>query len=113
LRRTRNTEQENAALFAALGDEVRLRLVFRLCDEGPLSIVRLTAGATVTRQAIAKHLAAEGASVVVNYASSKAGADKVVEEIKANGGKAIAVQADGKIVLRRECLGGGRNDAGR
>ncbi|MGA9777084.1 MAG: SDR family NAD(P)-dependent oxidoreductase [Limisphaerales bacterium] len=41
---------------------------------------------------IAKHLAAEGASVVVNYASSKAGADKVVGEITAHGGKAIAVQ---------------------
>jgi 3-oxoacyl-[acyl-carrier protein] reductase len=44
--------------------------------------------------AIAKHLAAEGALVVVNYASSKSGADKVVSEIEANGGKAIAVQAD-------------------
>src|SRR5438093_2914159 len=43
---------------------------------------------------IAKHLAAEGASVVVNYASSKAGADKVVAEITGNGGKAVAVQAD-------------------
>ncbi|WP_214073587.1 glucose 1-dehydrogenase [Mucilaginibacter sp. dw_454] len=42
---------------------------------------------------IAKHLAAAGASVVVNYASAKAGADKVVEEIVAAGGKAIAVQA--------------------
>ena len=41
---------------------------------------------------IAKHLAAEGASVVVNYASSKAGADKIVGEITAQGGKAIAVQ---------------------
>jgi 3-oxoacyl-[acyl-carrier protein] reductase len=44
--------------------------------------------------AIAKHLAAEGAAVVVNYASSKAGADKVVAEITSSGGKAIAVQAD-------------------
>src|SRR5437867_3317672 len=44
--------------------------------------------------AIAKHLAAEGASVVVNYASSRAGADKVVAEITGNGGKAVAVQAD-------------------
>jgi len=44
--------------------------------------------------AIAKHLAAEGASVVVNYASSRAGADKVVSEIAAQGGKAIAVQGD-------------------
>ncbi|HEY1663883.1 MAG TPA: glucose 1-dehydrogenase [Verrucomicrobiae bacterium] len=44
--------------------------------------------------AIAKHLAAEGASVVVNYASSKAGADKVVAEITNAGGKAVAVQGD-------------------
>jgi 3-oxoacyl-[acyl-carrier protein] reductase len=43
---------------------------------------------------IAKHLAAEGASVVVNYASSKTGADKVVDEIAKRGGKAIAVQGD-------------------
>lgn len=43
---------------------------------------------------IAKHLAAEGASVVVNYSSSKDGADKVVAEIKKNGGKAIAVKAN-------------------
>ena len=43
---------------------------------------------------IAKHLAAEGAAVVVDYASSKAGADKVVGEIASAGGKAIAVQAD-------------------
>src|SRR5437764_417737 len=43
---------------------------------------------------IAKHLASEGASVVVNYASSKAGADAVVSDIKGRGGKAVAVQAD-------------------
>src|SRR5579859_1709643 len=43
---------------------------------------------------IAKHLAAEGAAVVVNYASSKEGADRVVAEIAGAGGKAIAVQAD-------------------
>ena len=43
---------------------------------------------------IAKHLAAEGAAVVVNYASSKSGADDVVSEINRNGGKAIAVKAD-------------------
>ena len=43
---------------------------------------------------IAEHLAAEGASVVVNYASSKAGADAVVKRITEKGGKAIAVQAD-------------------
>lgn len=44
--------------------------------------------------AIAKHLAAEGASVVVNYSSSKEGADRVVSEIKSKGGKAVAIQAN-------------------
>jgi 3-oxoacyl-[acyl-carrier protein] reductase len=43
---------------------------------------------------IAKGLAAEGASVVLNYASSKEGADRVVAEIKSKGGKAVAVQGD-------------------
>jgi len=43
---------------------------------------------------IAKHLAAAGATVAVNYASSKTGADAVVAEIKRQGGNAIAVQAD-------------------
>ena len=43
---------------------------------------------------IAEHLAAEGASVVVNYASSKAAADAVVDRIHKKGGKAVAVQAD-------------------
>ena len=43
---------------------------------------------------IAKALAADGASVVVNYSSSKEGADKVVAEINAKGGKAVAVQGD-------------------
>jgi DNA-binding transcriptional ArsR family regulator len=43
-------------LFAALGDETRLRLVYRLSDGGPMSIARLTAGSHVTRQAITKHL---------------------------------------------------------
>ena len=44
--------------------------------------------------AIARELAARGASVAVNYSGSKAGADKVVADIKAAGGKAIAVQAN-------------------
>lgn len=43
---------------------------------------------------IARHLASEGAAVVVNYASSKTGADTVVADITARGGKAVAVQAD-------------------
>jgi 3-oxoacyl-[acyl-carrier protein] reductase len=44
--------------------------------------------------AIAKHLASEGAAVVVNYSSSRDGAERVVAEITSKGGKAIAVQAN-------------------
>lgn len=43
-------------LFAALGDEIRLRLVVRLCEQGSASISKLTAGTGVTRQAVTKHL---------------------------------------------------------
>ena len=48
--------KESAPIFAALGDETRLRLVSRLCDDGPMSITGLTEGSHVTRQAITKHL---------------------------------------------------------
>jgi DNA-binding transcriptional ArsR family regulator len=52
-------------VFAALGDETRLRIVARLSTDGPQSIARLTEDTTVTRQAISKHLAAlEGAGLV-------------------------------------------------
>src|SRR5262245_24133250 len=44
--------------------------------------------------AIAEHLAAEGASVVVNYAASKAGAEALVRRINDKGGSAVAIQAD-------------------
>jgi DNA-binding transcriptional ArsR family regulator len=55
----------SAPLFAALGDRTRLRLVARLCDRGPMSITRLTAGSRVSRQAISKHLRVlESAGVV-------------------------------------------------
>ncbi len=55
----------NAAVFAALGDETRLRLVSRMCDTGPASIVGLTEGTGITRQAVSKHLRIlEGAGLV-------------------------------------------------
>ena len=54
-----------APIFAALGDETRLRLVGRLCAEGPLSIVHLSARAPVTRQAVTKHLHALAAAGLV------------------------------------------------
>lgn len=54
-----------ALIFAALGDETRLRLVSRLSTEGPLSLTHLAFGEGITRQAITKHLRAmEGANLV-------------------------------------------------
>ncbi len=49
--------RDAAPLFAALGDETRLRLVARLSTGGPRSIARLAASSPVSRQAITKHLA--------------------------------------------------------
>jgi DNA-binding transcriptional ArsR family regulator len=46
----------SASVFAALGDETRLRLVSRLSSDGPMSITRLADGFTISRQAITKHL---------------------------------------------------------
>lgn len=60
--------------------------------EGKIAVV--TGASKGIGAEIAKQLAAEGASVVVNYASSKEGADRVVGEITKKGGKAVAVQAD-------------------
>jgi len=45
-----------APIFAALGDETRLRLVAVLCAGGALSIAQLTSGTDITRQAVTKHL---------------------------------------------------------
>ena len=45
-----------APVFAALGDETRLRVLARLWEKGPLSITELTDGTRVSRQAITKHL---------------------------------------------------------
>jgi DNA-binding transcriptional ArsR family regulator len=54
-----------ATVFAALGDETRLWLVTRLCNQGPMSISGLTEGSKITRQAITKHLRVmEGARLV-------------------------------------------------
>ena len=60
--------------------------------EGKVAIV--TGASKGIGAAIAKQLADEGAEVVVNYASSKQGADRVVSEITGKGGRAVALQAD-------------------
>lgn len=54
--RTARSLEDPAEVFAALGDDTRLRVVTRLSEEGPLSITRLTEGSRITRQAITKHL---------------------------------------------------------
>ena len=60
--------------------------------EGQVAVV--TGASKGIGAAIAEHLAAAGAAVVVNYASSKAGAEAVVSRIRQTGGKGVAVQAD-------------------
>ncbi|MGQ0698126.1 MAG: ArsR/SmtB family transcription factor [Panacagrimonas sp.] len=48
--------RKSAPIFAALGDETRLRLIAVLCAGGAMSIAQLTSGTEITRQAITKHL---------------------------------------------------------
>jgi DNA-binding transcriptional ArsR family regulator len=57
----------SAPVFAALGDEMRLRLIALLCAGGAMSITQLTSGTVITRQAITKHLGVlEAAGLVRN-----------------------------------------------
>jgi DNA-binding transcriptional ArsR family regulator len=64
-----------APVFAALGDETRLRIVARLCKEGPLSITRLTENADISRQGITKHLHALSNAGLVK--SERAGRERI------------------------------------
>jgi DNA-binding transcriptional ArsR family regulator len=68
---------EAAPVFAALGDPTRLRIVARLCLAGPQSIVRLTDGAKVTRQAVTKHLHALAQAGLVR--SAREGRERIWE----------------------------------
>jgi DNA-binding transcriptional ArsR family regulator len=60
---------EDAPVFAALGDETRLRLVSRLSAGGPASIAKLTTGFPITRQAVTKHLRVMEAAGLVRSAA--------------------------------------------
>ena len=57
--------QTYAPVFAALGDEMRLRLVAALCMGGAMSITQLTSGTEISRQAITKHLSVLAAAGLV------------------------------------------------
>jgi DNA-binding transcriptional ArsR family regulator len=59
--------QDSSEVFAALGTPVRLHLVSRLCDQGPLSLSELRAGSDLTRQAITKHLKVLEQAKLVHY----------------------------------------------
>lgn len=48
--------RNSAPIFAALGDETRLRMIAVLCAGGAMSIAQLTSGTDITRQAVTKHL---------------------------------------------------------
>jgi len=73
-----------------------------IMENGKLSgkVAVVTGGSKGIGAGIAKQFAAEGAAVVVNYASSKKDADKVVDEITKGGGKAVAVQ--GSVAKKAE-----------
>jgi DNA-binding transcriptional ArsR family regulator len=80
MKRSRSTAARPAGaapVFAALGDRNRLRIVARLCGHGPQSISRLADGASVSRQAITKHLRALEAAGLAR--SSRAGRERIWE----------------------------------
>ncbi len=64
-----------APVFAALGDPARLRIVSRLCREGPLSVSRLSEGARISRQAVTKHLNALEAAGLID--SERTGRERI------------------------------------
>lgn len=93
--------RQAAPVFAALGDPTRLALVSRLCEQGPLSIARLTEGAEVTRQAVTKHVRALEEAGLVR--ESRMGRERVwelrgarLEEVKRYL-EAISAQWDGAL----------------
>ncbi len=73
----RHDVREAAPIFAALGDETRLRLFARLSSGGPGSIARLSAKSQVSRQAITKHLEVLSEAGLVR--SSRRGRERIWE----------------------------------
>ena len=67
----------HAPIFAALGDETRLRIVAVLCAGGAFSIAQLTAGTDITRQAVTKHLHVLAGAGLVHHV--KAGRERLWE----------------------------------
>jgi DNA-binding transcriptional ArsR family regulator len=75
---SKNKPPRNCApIFAALGDEMRLRLIAALCVGGAMSITQLTSGTDITRQAVTKHLGVLAAAGLVRDA--KVGRERLWE----------------------------------
>jgi DNA-binding transcriptional ArsR family regulator len=74
---SRSRLADAAPVFAALGDATRLQIVERLCASGPQSIVRLTDGMPVSRQAVTKHLEALAGAGLVR--STRDGRERIWE----------------------------------
>ncbi len=71
-----------ASIFAALGDETRLKLISRLSDDGPQSIASLADGFHISRQAISKHLRVISAA---GLAKSESRGRETVWQLQAHG----------------------------
>jgi DNA-binding transcriptional ArsR family regulator len=69
--------RNSVAIFAALGDPMRLRIIAVLCAGGALSIAQLTSGTDITRQAISKHLRVLASAGLVH--DIKAGRERLWE----------------------------------
>ena len=104
----------SAHLFAALGDETRLRLVSRLCDGGPMSITRLTGGSNVTRQAITKHLRVmEGSGLVRSMRRGRESVWRLDQRRLADARRyldMISKQWDGALLRLREFVEDGQDE---
>ena len=93
-------------LFAALGDNVRLGIVNRLCARGPMSTMRLSEGTGVTRQAVSKHLEVLEAAGVVR--SMRKGRERLWEvdagplRVAQDWLRTISRDLDGSLVRLKE-----------
>src|SRR4029077_10047299 len=89
---TNLTKEAREFQFAEKGSQTKTKKMKNGKLDGKVAVV--TGASKGIGAGIAKQCAAQGAAVVVNYGSSKSGADEVVDEITKGGGKAVAVQGD-------------------
>src|SRR6266404_1392357 len=99
---TSKSQPDCAPIFAALGDEMRLRPIAALCVVGVMSVTRLTAGTDITRQAMTKHLdllAATGLERAVESCAVGVSSGRSLERSRA--GSHLALQIPGNSYIIR------------